>query len=1103
MHIATWLRDIGLLQYQEAFHEHAIDMDVLPHLTSEDLSALGVTKVGDRRRLLEAITRLSLQNEVSQSTTMLQDGGSLSDRTLTERRHMTVMFYDLVDSTSLSVRLDPEDLSDIIRVYQRIAAASVERFGGYVARLLGDGGLVYFGYPQAHRDDPERAVRAALELLAGMGTIPAIAGHTPRARVGIATGLVVVGDIVGLGSTPEPDIAGQTPNLAARLQVAAEPGEVVICAVTERLARANISCVPLRPLNLKGFKEPVTAFAVRGLTSIEPANQKLTTLTPLIGRDVEMDLLINKWRQTREGEGHTILVCGEPGIGKSRIAAELSSRIADEPHSRLQFFCSPYHVNSVLFPVITQFEHAAKFSSRDPPHVKLEKLASMLRVPQQSEELLLIAEAMSLPVAMVPNTAEEGSQRRKALLLKALVKALERLASSIPLFVVVEDAHWIDATSGELLQILIGRVPALPVLILISLRPEVAGAWAGRRETTMITLGRLDQVASASLLRKIAGSTVLPTKLETEILERTDGIPLFIEEITKTILQHTPAPGQSGDPELLDHTVPESLNASLLERLDRQLPAKQVAQIASVIGRDFQYDLLSHVSDIPEHVLTKGLQSLTDSGLVYQKGLPPESNYRFKHALVRDAAYHTLLWRRRRELHGRVALTLEEHFPHIADSQPGIVAQHFAEAGQTEQAISRFEKAGRLAMARAALVESAGHLSHGLELLRQLPDSLARQGQEVALQLALGNAMVAAHGYAAAEIGSVYAHARRVCESLGDDASLIRAVTGQWSFHAMRGELTEALVVARELYERACDSESAKLLPTALRLMGASLFQSGELVAARQHFEAAGGQLAGLDKDSEAARMPEFRDTLIGVPAYLSICLALMGDYQLGSVQSRLAINGAKHLFRPHRYAFALSVAGLWFRSVLGEDIGEAVGELEALAGKQEFPYWHAFAIKYRGLMIASAGDFKGGFELLREADVKHLSMGAKWARSYFLGSIAQYADTETGLELVESALSLVATTGERWMLPELLRIKGVVLREAGCFSESEACLSQSIDTARNQCARHWEYRATTSLAITLRFGGKEAAAARLEEALPNALGQSGRGGPGGLMIKW
>src|SRR5215467_5575226 len=713
--IADWLEKLGLGQYAQRFAENDICFGILPHLTDQDLKELGVASLGHRRQLLSAIADLSgVQKGAAQPASTTE--ATITPRDTAERRQVTVMFSDLVGSTALSARMDPEDLRELISAYHKCVADAVRRFGGFVAQYLGDGVLVYFGYPEAHEDDAERAVRTGLELIAAV-----IALKTPaslQTRVGIATGVVVVGELIGSGEAQERGIVGETPNLAARLQGIAEPNSVVIAETTRKLLGNLFELRGLGARDLKGIAAPVRAWVALRASTVESRFEALhpSGLTALVGREEETELLLRRWSRAKSGEGQVVLIFGEAGIGKSRLTAALLETLAPEPHTRLRYFCSPQHTDSAFYSIIGQMERAAGLLHDDASQQKLDKLDALLAQTSTSiQDVALIAEMLSLPNDGRYPALELTPEQRRQKTLEALTAQMETLSRESPVLMTLEDAHWADPTSLEAFGGVVDRIRTLRVLLLVTSRPEFDAPWIGRPYVTALIVNRLAEHEAGAMIDCLVGNRLLSASIRQDIIERTDGIPLFVEEMTKAVLEagsETAAARAIAAVPSPALAVPASLHASLMARLDRLGgPPKEVAQVAAVIGREFSHALLNAVMCKRDVELGSALDRLIAAGLLFRQGLPPYATYLFKHALVRDAAYGTLLREQRRALHARIAETLEVQFADIAESRPELLARHWTEAGLIEKAASLWGKAGQRSLAQSALVEAAEQLT--------------------------------------------------------------------------------------------------------------------------------------------------------------------------------------------------------------------------------------------------------------------------------------------------------------------------------------------------------------------------------------------------------
>ena len=790
MDVAVWLRGLGLGQYAPAFRDNDIDGDVLPELTADDLISIGVASVGHRRKLLAAIAALRTEPpSVAQPAASAVSASMFPPKIGIERRQLTVMFCDLVGSTALSARFDPEDLREIVGAYHRAIAVTVSRFAGFVAKYMGDGVLIYFGYPQAHEDDAERAVRAGLAVIDAVSAL-----ETPeplQARLGIASGLVVVGDLIGEGASQERGVVGETPNLAARLQTLAVPDSIVIAETTRRQLGTLFDLEDLGTQTLAGFATAQRAWRVIGESGVVSRFEALRSgTTPLIGREEELDLLQRRWQQARSGEGRVVLISAEPGIGKSRLTAAIATATEPERAFQLRWFCSPHHQDSALYPFIVQLERAAGFARDDSTGERLAKLDALLPPgAPDADDLALLRELMALP-----NAAGElnlSPQKKREKLFEAMLSQLAALTRDRAVLAAFEDAHWIDPTSREMLDLMVDRVRRLPVLLVMNFRPEFKAAWGGQSHVTTLALNRLGEREVAALVQGLAGNAPLGSEVVEEIVERTDGVPLFVEELTKAVIERAGQDNRvaavlSASP-LPAMAVPSTLYASLIARLDRiGAAAKEVAQIGAVLGREFSYELIEPVAPRSDEELKTTLAQLTEAGLLFCRGTPPHASYLFKHALVQDAAYGTLLRARRQELHARVATVLEDDFADVVERQPELLAHHLTGAGATDRAMAQWLKAGQFAAARSAHLEAIGHFDRGFALLASLPETPDRDRCEIDLLLAKGPSLLTAKGFNSPEAAAAYERATQLCETAGTKGQLFIALWNLWLTTSVR-----------------------------------------------------------------------------------------------------------------------------------------------------------------------------------------------------------------------------------------------------------------------------------------------------------------------------
>lgn len=1074
--ITEWLAALGLSEYAGRFAENGIDISVLPDLTDQDLKDIGVL-LGHRRKMLRAINELAGASTTTLPATAAPEPTQGHDA---ERRQVTVMFIDLVGSTALSSRMDPEDLREVISAYQKCVAETVHRFDGFVAKYMGDGVLVYFGYPKAHEDDAERAVRAGLELIAA---VTGLKTHAPlQTRVGIATGLVVVGDLIGSGEAQERGIVGETPNLAARLQSIAEPNSVVIAEGTQKQLGNLFELQDLGARDLKGLAGLTPAWAVLRRSSIESRFEALRSgRTPLVGRAEEFELLLRRWQQVKSGEGRVVVLTGEPGIGKSRITAALQGHLQLDPHARLRQFCSPHHQSTPLHPWIGQFERAAGLTRDDTAEEKLTKLEAVLAQSNAPpEEIGFIAALLSIPNAPRYPLPELTPQKRKENTLTALLAHMERLAARQPVLVVYEDVHWIDPTTLELLTLTIERVQHLPVLLLVTARPEFRSPWPGYAHLTNIALGRIGRDEGASLIAHVTGGKALPSEVMQQILARTDGIPLFVEELTKAVVE-SGVLTDAGDRYTLVGplpalAIPTSLNASLLARLDRLAPVREVAQIGAALGRQFSHALISAIAPMPQPQLDDALAQLLHAELIFRRGTPPDAEYTFKHALVQDAAYGTLLRDRRQQLHGRIATALEQKFPEIVEMQPERLAQHCAEAGFIEKAVGYCLKAGQQAIARGTMTEAVAQLRKGLDILAGLPDGAARQEQELDLQIALGHALDTTKGLAALEAGEAYARARRLCEQLNRPVQLGLVLYGQFLFRIVRGELEQAEHHAEEMRHLGETRNDAMWKCFGSQLSGNICFYLGKFTNVRAYLENA----LSLWDPTHRAFAPTAEDPYVGAMFHLSRTLLCLGHLDEARLRRDEALAAAQRL-SPFMRAFALRQAWYGDWAIEGASSAETMllsaKEVAAVSNEHGFRDPLAIGNIMRGWCLGNLGQAAEGIPLLVQGLTLCRAGGRNLMIPFFLTTLAEAygmaAQPREGLDRLAEAAKLVEATQERWAEAEIHRLRGTLLLSMNEHSAAATSYRRALEVAQRQSAKFWELRAALDLARLWRDQGK------------------------------
>jgi class 3 adenylate cyclase/predicted ATPase len=1089
MDLGGWLRQLGLEHYEAAFRENKIDDTVLPSLTAEDLKDLGVGFVGDRRKLLDAIAALRAEacEPAPRSDDNLATNKAAKDTA--ERRQVTVMFSDLVDSTALSARMDLEDLREVISAYQTSVAETVRRFGGFVARYLGDGVLIYFGYPAAHEDDAERAVRAGLALIDAVATLPA--PEPLHVRIGVATGTVVVGDLIGSGEAQEHDIVGETPNLAARLQAIAEPNTVVIAEATRRLLGNLFELQDLGPKELKGIAGRLKAFAVLRASSVASRFEAMHpgVLTALVGREEELELLLRRWAKAKTGEGQVVLLSGEAGIGKSRIAAALMEEIAAEPYTRLRYFCSPQHTDSAFYPIIVRFVRAAGFAHDDTPQTKLDKLDALLApTSTSSQDAALLAELLSLSNDGRYPALDLAPERRRQKTLEALGAQLEALARSSPVLMIVEDAHWGDPTSLEAFGRTVDLIATLPVLMIVTFRPEFEAPWVGQPHVTVLALNRLGHRDVGSMIDRVVGDKLLPADIRTDIIERTDGIPLFVEEMTKAVLE------AGGEREAMQTAaavpspalaVPASLHASLMARLDRLGPARRVAQVGAAIGRDFSHALLASMVHKPDAELGSALDHLIAAGLLFRQGVPPHATYLFKHALVQDAAYGTLLREPRRALHARIAQTLESQFPDIAESQPELLARHCAEAGLIEKAASLWGKAGQRSLERSALVEASEQLTRALGLIAALPGSPALRREEMRLQVALVYPLMHVKGQAAPEAKAAAERARlliKQAEARGEppeDPLLLFSVLNALFVVDVAAFDGDAACERAAQFLALAEKRGAKVpLMLGHRAMGVCLTLMGKFVGARAHQD----QVIALYDPVEYRQLAKrfSQDPRVVTLVYRSWALWALGYPEAAIASADQALNAARETGLAGLLMQAISITcGIQIICGNYATAKAQSDELIALAEEKSSIFWKATGMLCRASILANFGRASDAVAITTSVIAAYRSTGARLflplVLSHWARACAELGQFDEAWSYIGEAASLVETTKEQLGEAEVHRIAGEIAlmspeRDA---ARAEAYFERSLAVARAQQAKSWELRAATSMARLWREQGK------------------------------
>ena len=1079
-HIADWLETLGFGQYAQRFADNGIDLSVLPELTDKDLDSLGVL-LGHRRKMLRAIAEFDQAGLVAEP----------ARRPDAERRHLTVMFCDLVGSTALSARLDPEDMWEVIRAYRAACARVIVTYDGMIARFVGDGIFAYFGYPRAHEDDAERAVRAGLDIIAAMGALRA--QERVEVRIAIATGLVVVGDLVSGEASEQQATVGDAPNIAARLQGLAEPGAVVVAASTRALLGDLFTFRSLGRREVKGISEPIAVWAVEGGAVSESRFEAVRTARSIgfVGRKAEIAFALSRQRLAWEGQGQVVLISGEAGIGKSRLVARLSESFALGSHRRVRYQCSPYHTNSALHPFVAQLERAAGIRSQDTPGQKLDKLEAMLALGTQqiATATPLIAALLSIPTGerYPPLALSPVQQRRQTF--AALLDQVEGLARQQPVLVVCEDMHWADATTLELFDLTVDRIRGLPIFVLMTSRPEFDPPWAGLANVSLLRLDRLDRQDTRALVEQVTVGRPLPREMMTQIIDRTDGIPLFVEELTKMVLESGLLVEDAGrlrlDSPLPPLAIPATLQDLLMARLDRLAPVKEVAQIGAAIGRDFSYTVLRSVAGRDDAALNAALEQLEEAELLSRRGTPPEASYSFKHALVQEAAYESLLKSRRQLLHKRIGDVLRDQFPGIAETEPEVVAYHFTEAGLSEAAFAWWCKAGQQALKRSAYSEAIAHLGKAVAIADALPDAPGGRVNRLHLQIAYGRALRGSLGHSAPETVAAWTRARQFAVDVNDPAELAPIYSGLFNASLNRGEI----VPMRELAE--ATMSAAELRP--------------ELPVAAIVARYANGVTSWFER-----RLPE-RESAPRAGARDLCCRT--GPCGLQGVDAGPAV-------RHHAVSGAGALAAREDRSIAparrgsGEGAGEkrALSQVNALvhnavfdglcgahdrmlqqteailaiAREHRMPLYVAAGTHLNGLAKWRAGDGAGGlaemrrgWTLLHENDCYLCE--PFWGMQIAVAD-AEAGQLETGLEILQALIAWAEQTGQHWLDAELHRARGELLlrREPPSVSTAEDAFNRALEIARGQQTKTFELRGALGLARLCVANGRAAAVSRV-----------------------
>ncbi len=1067
--LEVWLTELGLGKYIEVFKELEVDMEVMADLTETDLEKINIP-LGARKKLIKAISSLA------DGSGSVEPSPRPQPEAAPERRQLTVMFCDLVGSTSLSEKLDPEDLSEVLNSFRLTCERVINRYAGNTARYMGDGLLVYFGYPRVHEDDAERAIRAGLEMIEAITNLSAL-GQPLSIRVGIATGSVVVGQVIGEGRSLEHAIYGETPNLAARLQSRSEPNTVVISDQTWQLAGAMFDCKDLGRASLKGFSEPVQLWQPTALRAIESrfeASLARVASSEFIGRRDELESMIDLWRVSADSSGHLVTLTAEAGMGKSRLIHEFRNTIGAEPHAVVRCYCTPYHQNSALYPIITHLERAAGFERSDNADVKLNKLQSLLNFSGRDADFTLALFASLLVIPLQDEYPDiklsPAVQREKTI--EALVDQFLTLSLQQPVLVIFEDLHWIDPTSLDLLLRVIPRIADNRIMLLTTTRPEYHPPWEDVPHSTSINLDRLNKHSVEQLVLAVSQGKPLPDQLVDSIVAKSDGTPLFVEELTKAVL--------TGD-YLVDTgvryelnrilpplAVPNTLKDSLMARLNHATSVRETAQIGAVIGRSFHYDLLATVSPLPETALQQSLLELLEADLLSAHGIPPQISYTFKHALVQDASYDSLLRTARLSLHKRIANQLETNFPEIAANEPELLAHHYTSADLTDNAVSYWYKAGQYAVGRSNYQESVNHCRRGLQLLESCPPTTERNEQELRLRAILGVALVATMGYAADEISENYARSRDVCNLIGETPALVPTLYGLWVFHLLRGHRDETFELANQLYQYASDTTLPLVTNSALAI---SSFYAGDRLEAATLLTASMSRFDEKDHTAMALTYGDDADLLPALYGYWNQWLCGYPEQALESL--RKTDEQIERIGTPY-----LVATGMLFHMILKHELGdiegvaESAGRFEQHSTEQGFPFFVALSNIGSAWSRVQKTHDQSDIEAIKQGVANFRLTGARLPVSYWMHYLVQAqlecGDINSGLETVAEALQLSNDSLDDFYKPELLRLKGELLLRQSNTEDAEQFFNQALSLTRQTHSKMLELRSTVSLSRLL-----------------------------------